>query len=237
VLFYAGGDWLSAAGQQLLKAYIESGGHLVCLGTYPRLDDNLRPLNRLEIKEPTGILSGSPGGLWLEVLGSRIRSPWAFNYSETPGTSLVATRRAPETQTAEELSLQMGLQAGAQYTIGYTERRGSGCLTVIGLAPSTELLLALQDQLNLKIPGRALTAQVSTALFSRAGEYYIFAVNSGDEDKSAEVLLHDDVMKTPCWRAHNLVSGEEWTLDLRASGRLTFPLPRRDGVVIQLRGA
>jgi hypothetical protein len=68
-----------------------------------------------------------------------------------------------------ERAREMGLQAGAQYTIEYTERRGSGCLTVIGLAPSTELLLAHQDQLHLKISGRALTAQVSTALFSRAG--------------------------------------------------------------------
>jgi hypothetical protein len=236
VLFYAGGDWLSAAGQEQLKGYVNSGGHLVCLGTYPRLDDNLRPLNRLEIKEPPGILGGFPGGLWLEVVDSRIRSPWAFNYSETPGTPIVVTRLAPGNQTAEELSLQMGLQAGTQYTVGYTERRGSGCLTVIGLAPSPELLLALRRSLNLPVPSRSLTPRVSTALFHRGGEYYVFAVNSGDEEKIAEVLLEEDFGKTPCWRARNLISGEEWTVDLGASGRLTFPLARRDGVVIQLRG-
>src|SRR5688572_3825259 len=165
ILFYAGGDWLSAVGQEHLKSYVKAGGHLVCLGMYPRLDDHLHPLNILGIKDPPGIVSGSPGKLWLDVLGNGIQSRWAFNYSETPGISIFATRQAPGNQTAEELSLQMGLQAGAQYTIGYTERRGKGLLTVIGLAPSAGLLLALQDYLHLRLPGRSLTPQISTALF------------------------------------------------------------------------
>src|SRR5215216_1934649 len=83
ILFYAGGDWLSAAAQRHLKECIESGGHLICLGTYPYLDDELHPLNLLGIKEPQGIISGN---LSLQVLGSKVSSPWAFNYSETPGT-------------------------------------------------------------------------------------------------------------------------------------------------------
>src|SRR5215216_4841550 len=83
ILFYAGGDWLSAAAQRHLKECIESGGHLICLGTYPYLGDELHPLNLLGIKEPQGIISGN---LSLEVLGSKVNSPWAFNYSETPGT-------------------------------------------------------------------------------------------------------------------------------------------------------
>jgi hypothetical protein len=135
VLFYAGSDWLSAAAQERLRSYVESGGHLVCLAAYPRLDDTLRPLNCLEIREPEGIVGGAAGNLWLEVLGGRVKSPWAFNYSQTPGAPVVAIRQAPGNQTSEELSLQMGLQAGMPYTIGYTEPRGRGYLTVIGLAP------------------------------------------------------------------------------------------------------
>ena len=237
ILFYAGGDWLSALGQEHLKFYVESGGHLVCLGMYPRLDDQLHPLNLLGVKEPPGMISGSPGKLWLDVLGNAIQSRWAFNYSETPGIPIFAIRQAPGNQTAEELSLQMGLQAGRQYTIGYTERRGKGLLTVIGLAPSAGLVLALQDYFNLRLPGRSLTPQVSTALFHRAGEYYLLAVNHGEEDKTAEVLmLAEEFRKTPCWQARNLISGQEWTVDLRASGRLTFLLSRKDGAMIQLRG-
>ena len=237
ILFYAGGDWLSAVAQEHLKSYIESGGHLVCIGTYPRLDDTLRPLNLLDVKDPHGIVSGSTGGLWLEAFGTKIKSPWAFNYSETPGASFVATRQAPGNQTAEELSLQMGLQAGVQYTIGYTEQRGHGCLTVIGLAPSPDLLLALQDHLNLRLPSHSLTTQVSTALFQRDQEYYLLAVNSGNEDKIAEIVLDGSFQKTPCWQARNLVNGQEWIVDLHATARLTFPLPRKDGVIIRLQGA
>jgi hypothetical protein len=231
LLLYAGGNWLSAAAQEHLNAYIESGGHLVCLGAYPRLDDNLHPLNLLGIKDPPGIVGGSPGNLWLEVLGNKIKSSWLFNYEETPGTSITAMRLAPGIQTAEELSLQQGLQAGAQYTVGYTEPRGSGRLTVIGLTPSRDLLLALHDTLKVAFPSRSLTPQVSTALFRRDQEFYLLAVNSGNEDKLAEVALDGDFEQ-----ARNLISGQEWSVNLRESRRLTVLLPRKDGVIIRLQG-
>src|SRR5215207_3569274 len=236
LLFYAGGHWLSTSAQEHLKAYMESGGHLICLGAYPYLDDNLRPLNLLGVKDPAGIVSGSPGNLWLEVLGNKIKSSWAFNYSETPGTPIIATRLAPGNQTAEELSLQMGLQAGAQYTVGYTEERDSGRLTVIGLSPSPALLLALYQHLGVRIPSRSLTPQISTALFHRAQEFYLLAVNNGNEDKVAEVVLNGNFGGSQCKQARNLISGQEWTVNLREYGRLTFPLPRKDGVILHLKG-
>lgn len=235
LLLYAGGIWLPEVAQAHLKAYIEAGGHLVCVGTYPHLDDNLRPLNLLDIKDPSGIVSGSPGGLWLEVLGSRLKSHWAFNYTETPGTPIIATRLAPGGQTMEELSLQMGLQAGAQYTIGYTEERGRGCLTVIGLSPSPDLLLALYQHLNVRLPSRSLTPQVSTALFRRTGDFYLVAVNNGNEDKIAEIILDSDILDIPSWQTRNLVSGQECTVNLHEHSHLTFPVPRKDGVILQLK--
>jgi len=236
LLLYAGGDWLPAAAQEHLKQYVESGGHLVCVGGYPRLDDHLRPLNLLGIKEPSGIVGGSPGNLWLEVFGTKVKSSSALNYAETPGEPITTTRLAPGGQTAEELSLQMGLQAGAQYTVGYTEARGRGRLTVLGLKPTPELLLALHDHLHAKISSRSLTPGVSTALFRRAQDIYLLAVNSGDEDKIAEVVLAGDLPKPSCWQARDLVSGQEWTVDLRESGRLTFSLARKDGAIIHLQG-
>ena len=237
LLFYAGGTWLSESAQIHLKAYVESGGHLICVGTYPRLDDNLRPLNMLDVKEPAGIVSGSPGGLWLEVLDRKVKSSWAFNYTETPGTPIVATRLAPGNQTMEELSLQMGLQAGIQYRIGYTEQRGRGHLTLIGLTPSPELILALYDYLDVSIPSRSLTPQISTALFRRDQEFYLIAVNYGNEGKTTEVQLTVDFSDAPCWRARDLINDQEWTIDLRASNRVIFPVPRKDGVILQIRGA
>ncbi|HET6822882.1 MAG TPA: beta-galactosidase [Anaerolineales bacterium] len=237
LLLYAGGNWLSGSAQEHLKEYIESGGHLVCLGTYPHLDDNLHPRNLLDVKEPSGIVSGSPGGLWLEVFGRKLKSHWVFNYSETSGTPITATRLAPRGQTMEELSLQMSLQAGTPYTIGYTEERGRGCLTVIGLSPSPELLLALHEHLHVRLPSRSLASQVSTALFRRDGEFYVFAVNDGQEDKIADVLLDGNLLELPVWRARNLVSGQEWSINLRDYDHLTFPVPRKDGIIVHLQGA
>jgi hypothetical protein len=236
LLFYTGGSWLSESAQEHLTTYVESGGHLVCLGAYPNLDDNLRPLNRLDIKDPSGIVSGLPGGMWLDVLGGMVKSSWAFNYAETPGAAVIATRLVPRGQTMEELALQMGLQAGAQYTIGYTEERGRGCLTVIGLSPSPGLLLALYKHLNVRLPSHSLTPQISTALFRRGQEFYLFAINNGNEDKVADVILDRSFLETPSRQARDLVNGREWTVNLQERG-LTFPIPRKDGVILQLQGA
>ena len=235
-LFYAGGTWLSALAQKHLKAYMEAGGHLICVGTYPYLDEDLRPLNLLDVKEPTGIVSGSPAGLWLDVLGRKLKSSWASNYAEIAGIPIKAKRLAPGNQTMEELSLQMSLQSGTEYTVGYTEPRGAGHLTVIGLTPSPGLFITLYDHLNASIPSRSLIPQVSTALFRRGPDFYLFAVNSGDEAKIAEVVLTSDLSPTPCWRARNLVSDEEWTVDFRETSRVTFPIGRKDGVILHLQG-
>jgi hypothetical protein len=235
-LFYAGGAWLSARAQEHINAYVEAGGHLVCVGMYPYLDDNLLPLNRLDIKEPSGIISGSPGGLLVDVLHRKVKSNWAFNYIGVPGTPITATRLAPDGQTAEELALQMGLQAGTQYTVGYTVPRGRGHLTVIGLTPSPTLMLALFEYLDVKVPCRSFTPQVSTALFQRGTEFYLLSVNHGNEAKIAGVELNGIFPEIPCWQVRDLVSQQEWTVDLRGSGPLTFPVPRKEGVILHLRG-
>jgi hypothetical protein len=86
----------------------------------------------------------------------------------------------------------------------------------------------------MNIPSRSLTPQISTALYRRGQEFYLLAVNHGDEGKTAEVQLTADFSEAPCWRVRNLMNNQEWTLDLRASNRVTFPVPRKDGVLLQL---
>jgi hypothetical protein len=86
------------------------------------------------------------------------------------------------------------------------------------------------------IPSRSLTPEISTALYRRGQEFYLLAVNYGNEGKAAEVQLDAVVSDTPCWRVRNLMNNQEWTLDLRSSNRLTFPVPRKDGLILQLRG-
>jgi hypothetical protein len=116
----------------------------------------------------------------------------------------------------------------------YTEQRGRDHLTVIGLAPFPELIRALYDHVDVDIPSRSLTPQISTALFLRDEEFYLIAVNSGEEAKIAEVTLTTDFLGSPCWHVRNVLDNQEWTIDLRVSNHVTFPVPRKDGVILQL---
>src|SRR5690606_24544546 len=54
IVFYAGGSWLSEHGQRNLINYVEGGGHLICVGEIPRLDEHMQPLNLLELPKPDG---------------------------------------------------------------------------------------------------------------------------------------------------------------------------------------
>src|SRR5687767_956814 len=98
-----------------------------------------------------------------------------------------------------------------------------------------ELLLALYDHLNARLPSHSLTPQVSTALFRRDQEFYLLAVNNGNEDKIAEIVLDENLLERPAaWQARNLISGRERSFNLHEHSHLTFPVPRKDGVILQL---
>jgi len=131
---------------------------------------------------------------------------------------------------------EMGLQAGMQYTVGYTEQRGLGYLTVIGLLPSSELMLLLHKYLNVHLASRSLTSQVSTALFRRNEDFFLIAVNDGNEDKVAEVVLDVNLPEKPGWKGRNLVTGQEWHVHMNESNPLTFTVPRKDGTILHLQG-
>lgn len=69
----------------------------------------------------------------------------------------------------------------------------------------------------------------------RDQEFYLLAVNYGIEDKFAEVALNGNFEQSPCWQARDLLSGQQWTVNLRESSQLSFPLPRKDGVILHLK--
>lgn len=236
VLFYAGGEWLSAAAQERLNQYVINGGILVCLGSYPKLDDQLHPLNLLGIQEPAGIISSGPGEIQLDVLGAPgIRSQWMYSYAEMPGEPIYSRRLPVEDLTMEENHLQFNLQTGKIEAIGYNEKRGRGRLMVIGLTPSPSLLLALHNFFNIQIPLRSKTSGVASALFQRDQEYYVIAVNNSSEDKLAELLLARELVDKHRWQVQNLVPGQENSVKLD-NGLLTAPIPAKDGIVLRLKG-
>jgi len=234
-LFYAGGPWLSERGQRRLLEYVEAGGHLVLVGAYPRLDEHLHPLNLLDIQGPDGIVSAAPPKLHLRAFGeASVESPWAYSYDSTPGEPITAERLSIREKPSEELLLQFDLPTGAQYTIGYTVECGAGRITVVGLQPSPGLLLALHPYLGIPVVSRSRTATVSTALFSRAGEYYLIASNTGNEDKSADVELAPGLLNAGLWQVENLVTGATSMLDVMDAPIVSVPLSAKDGTILRL---
>ena len=190
VAFYAGGSWLSERGQRKLVDYVEQGGHLVCVGALPMQDEHMQPENLLELTEPDGIISGAPGKVTLRLFGGDlVESAWWYTFNHTPGEPITATRLPYAHQPSEELKLQFSLQEGLRYTVGYTIGRGKGKISVIGLQPSAALMLALHRHFVVPVPCRSLVGGVATALFERAGDYYIIATNDGKESKGAVIEI------------------------------------------------
>lgn len=229
VTFYAGGPWLSKASQRRLLEYVENGGHLICVGAYPKQDEHGHPFNLLGIPEPAGIVTGQ-GQMHLSVFGQTVQSPWFFNYDEPPGGEPVIAERVPfRMQGSEELVYQFSLQEGLQYNVGHTLRRGNGQITVVGLQPTAGLLLALHRHFGVEIPGRSLVSGVTSGLFRRGDDYYLIATNDGAESKG---VVFELPALNGTWHARNLEGAASSTY--LANHRLTLIMPRKDGVILQL---
>jgi len=227
LLLYAGGTWLAKAGQKRLAEYVEGGGHLVCIGASPNTDEHFRRLNQLNIPNPTGIFSGL-GKLHLGLWDASVESAWVQHYDAVPGEPIVVTRLSARNPPSEELLMQFDLQSGQQYTVGYTVRRLRGRITVIGLQPTPELLILLHRQFGVTIPSRSTTANVTTALFHRDGDYYLIASNVGDEGKTANIQL--PAPQNGQWR--DMLNGNV----VAAAGQINLPLARKDSTILRLSG-
>ncbi len=244
LLFYAGGPFSSAAVQENLLRYVQGGGHLVCLGEFPRFDERLQDHNALDIPLAEGIVSSAPGKRPLALtMGGQsyaVQSAWYYNYQPQ---SIAQGQREPlmvrlldsEAYSAEELALQFNLSSGARYTAGYNERRGRGRLTVLGLEPSPALLLALHDFAAAPLPVRSATPGAFAALWRGADAHYLFVVNNGDEDKTATFYLQIDLLP-PALQVEALLSQYGPTYDAQ-SGQLHVQLARKDGAVLRLQAA
>jgi hypothetical protein len=234
IMFYAGDHWLSTDGQRYLLDYMQTGGHLVCIGNSPRFDDNMRPLNLLEIPPPIGILGDmGPITLQLEVAGGvcSIKTAWFEVFDAVPGIPVVAARSSIDENAIEEMQLHCNIPTGDLYTVGFTSLIGKGQLTYLGLQASADLLLGLCSTFTARVPVRAATSGVSAALFRRKtqhGTHYLFATNNGLEEKAAEFRFSPGVFsKPPVFR--NMLDGESF----QASGleRVFLPLRGKDAAV------
>lgn len=229
ITFYAGGPSLAADSQRTLLAYVENGGHLVCVGAYPKQDEHLHPLNVLGIPEPAGIVTGQ-GQMQLSVFGETVQSPWFFHYEAAPDEESIVAERVPfRMQASEELVYQFSLQEGLRYDVGLTLRRGKGQITVIGLQPSAALILTLHRHFGIEVASRSVVGGVTSSLFQRGDDYYLIATNDGNESKG---VVFELPALTGAWQVQNLDGGTGHVQ--MADQRLTLIMPRKDGVILHL---
>lgn len=187
LLFYAGGEWLSAEGQERLRAYVEEGGHLVFMQSYPYLDDCLKPLNLLDIQPPAGILKGVPQ-LGVELsMGVSLNTPWMFMYRDVPGDPITVRRISPAGLTMQENEIQWQMQNGVEYTVGYTQTLGKGKITMLGLRPNSKLVLTIHDFFNVPIPARSLVEGVKGTLFKAQKGFLLIATNAANQTRTAQI--------------------------------------------------
>jgi hypothetical protein len=239
LLFYTGGDWLSERGQTHLLEYVEGGGHLVFFKTVPRFDDALRPLNLLDLPEPSRVLSRLGKDVLVKLGEHAARAKGSlFVFDEVEGEAIEATQQLGAQQAVECSEVWPTLYEGKTWTIGFSEELGSGRVTYLGVDPSPELIVALHKWAGVAIPSRAHSDGILTALFRRGDSIYLIAVNPTDAAKSVPVAIDPDCLTPPAsgtLRARDLWNDAEVELAL-AQGTLYLDLPATGGGVWQLSG-
>lgn len=234
VLFYAGADWLPAVSQRRLVEYVEAGGTLVLFQNYPRRDECFNPHNGLGITPPDEVLS--PLGKKVEVnLGGHralVEGPvWCWKHP--PGESISGTQSRGVQQAVENADKWMEQYVGRQWTCGYREPRGRGTVIVLGLPPNAAFMRAVHCWLDQPLYAHARLPGVTTALYQRNGDLFLFATNLNDCAVQAGISLDgvelaDDVRVEDLWAQ---------TVETMPREHVTIALARRSGGAWRLRSA
>lgn len=233
LMFYAGHRWMSRENQQRLRDYVENGGHLVFFDQLPVQDAHLQPLNLLGLHEPDGLLAG--GSLTLHLGNQSLPvAPMLFaSYADTPGQPITAERRLENDFHAEEGGIHFHLPVGEQFTVGYHEKRGKGAITVMGMPPSAELVLAVHRWLDIPIYCRANSPHISTALFRQGDGFVLIGVNNSDQDVDTVVEVAADFIEERDYRVEYLVSGQKTSVNFKQQDGIRVRLMAKDGEIIR----
>lgn len=234
LLLYSGHDWLAETAQRRLLDYVTDGGHLVFFDRLPVQGADLRPCNRLELREPESILAGGDFTITLGGQTCAVTVPHLFRYDTVPGEPLFAARRRDSGYSAEEQQLHFSLPVGTRYCTGYHEQRGAGTITVLGLPPSPALVAALHDWLGIPRYSQTRLAGVSTALFRRGDTFFLVAANNRVEDVEPQVRLYPGLFARQSFTIQDLWTGETRHADFAESAAVTVYLPAKSGTVLRL---
>lgn len=235
ILFYYGGERLDKVGQQRLVDYVENGGNLIFFTGYPYLDDTMEQINLFGISKPDEVIESRYVEMNLGGTKVRVQSS-LFSYRDVPGRAIVAEQVFRHGSHQEETDYLFNLEVGRKFTIGYTERRGKGTVTILGCHPNAEVVTALHRHFRIPIYARSTTNGVHTSLFrSPKNGYYLIVTNNGEESKCAEIHLEQKLFGRKKSFYRMLPDGERLSINFERSPVLHIDVARKNGVVVELQ--
>jgi glycosyl hydrolase family 35 len=233
VLFYTGPWWLSRKGQEGLLAYLERGGTLVFHRTWPLLDEDLTPLNLLDLPTPDG--SGHPAeqAVAVEIDGHRVTTPGpTLRFRNPPGEPILAREVTADVPAADQLAY--GMVGQTPIPIGFRLERNPGRVLVLGCAPSAPLLESILTSLNATPPCRPLTPGLFASLLHGPNFPALVVVNPGDEPRTARLQLSDPDLSDGRYLLLDVEQHNEAEAALIEEGVLSMVIPGRGGRALLL---
>lgn len=221
IIFYSGNQWLSRRAHQALRSYVEAGGILVAFQDYPRKDEDFAPCDVIGFNEPSRILFEFRRSCTIALnKGTEVKlNTLVFSFHHVQGKPITAS-----------------FDRWGTHTIGYLKTVGKGKILHLGVEPNKELLLEILKYFKIPLYVRSSTKDVKTALFKNGEQYYVVAVNNGQEDKNASISINLPSSRQKRCCVKNLLTPE--LADCFASRdqrSFSAELPRKDGKVFEVK--
>ena len=232
ILFYANEYYLSKKEQNNLLNYVEAGGNLVIFQNFPRKDENFKPLNLLEIKEPDRILDPIKIEFSLGDEKCFVISP-LFVYDQVPGIPINGKSSVFFTHSLEEEKGFENLEEGREYCLGYVQEKGKGKILVLGVQPNPDLMLSIHKYLKVENPSQCLTPGVISSVFSYEKDYFLILTNNSDDSKHVKVMLNKNIFNKNKYNIINLLTKEKEIVT--NINFIAVFIAKKDGVIIKIQ--
>ncbi len=235
LILYDGGDWLPQAEQERLLECVEEGSHLVLFQKLPLLGADLRPLNVLDLPQPSGMACSQ----WLEAtLGTenvRVKSTALLWDTESwePLPAKIVMR--PPDQVGAEMERHVRLPVGRSFTAGWSKECGRGRITIVGLEPSATLVKAIHTVFGVPLPPHASEPGVTVGTLRGREKLFLIIVNACDTGRTVRITLPPSLVTSPGAVAARLLGEGRQNLSTNHdTTHLVVSLDGHDATVIRI---
>ena len=220
VLFYSGNQWLDLKSQENLAKFVDNGGTLICFKDYPRQDDFFNELNLLRFADPNGVL---------------FEFKRSFEVILPNGMSAMAVSRLEFFHKVPGKKIEAKTADGKKYIVGYEKTFGQGRIIYFGIDPNKEIMFALSNYLGINLYAYSKTKDVKTALFQRGANFYLVAVNNGNENKGANIVFTHPAFSRCKYTVNNIEKVKNKSKPVLKVPSIGIELLRKDGKVFEVK--